>query len=81
MILPWPSSGTTWGVRMPLIGAVRLVAVGAAAGMRGGDARRMHRDFADVVELIAVHGLDGTFARHLHKAVRPAFRQLVRRVR
>jgi hypothetical protein len=45
-----------------------------------GDVRRMHRDFADVVELIAVHGLDDSFSRHLHKAVRPAFRRLVRRV-
>jgi hypothetical protein len=40
----------------------------------------MHRDFADVVELIVVHGLDGSYARHLHKAVRPAFRRLVRHV-
>jgi len=45
-----------------------------------GDPRRMHRNFADVVELIAVHELDGAYERHLHKAVRPAFRKLVRRL-
>jgi hypothetical protein len=45
------------------------------------DLRRTHKDFADVVELIAVHSLDGSFARKLHKAVRPRFRELVRRVK
>jgi hypothetical protein len=34
-----------------------------------------------VVELIAIHGLDGAFARFLHKLVREEFRELVRRVR
>lgn len=38
-----------------------------------------HRDFADVVELIAIHNLDGAFARHLHKSLRKTFRQLARR--
>jgi hypothetical protein len=45
------------------------------------DLRRTHKDFADVVELIAVHSLDGSFARKLHKAVRPRFRELVSRVK
>ena len=39
--------------------------------------RRTHKDFADVVELIAKHDLGRDFARHLHKSVRDAFRQLV----
>jgi hypothetical protein len=39
--------------------------------------RRTHKDFADVVELIAMHRLGRDFARHLHKSLRPAFRQLV----
>ena len=64
---------------LPVLSLSALIESKLACGE--GDARRMHRDFADVVELIAVHGLDGTFAQHLHKAVRPAFRQLVRRVR
>ena len=44
-----------------------------------GNLRRTHKDFADVVELIAIHGLDGSFARHLHKSVRDEFRQLAKR--
>jgi hypothetical protein len=44
-----------------------------------GNSRLTHKDFADVVELIAVHHLDGSFARFLHNSVRRAFRQLVRR--
>jgi hypothetical protein len=44
-----------------------------------GNLRRTHKDFADVVELIAVHRLDGSFARFLHKSVRKEFRELVRR--
>ena len=43
--------------------------------------RRTHKDFADVVELIAKHHLGRDFARHLHKSVRTAFRQLVTRGR
>jgi hypothetical protein len=63
---------------LPVLSLAALIESKLACGE--GDARRMHRDFADVVELIALHGLDGTFARHLHKAVRPAFRRLVRHV-
>jgi len=44
-----------------------------------GNLRRTHKDFADVVELAAIHNLDGSFARFLHKSVRPEFRALVRR--
>ena len=43
--------------------------------------RRTHKDFADVVELIACNGLDGSFARKLHKSVRPRFKELLRMAR
>ena len=43
--------------------------------------RRTHKDFADVVELIAIHNLDPSYARFLHKSVRKEFRLLVRRAR
>jgi hypothetical protein len=39
----------------------------------------MHKDFADVVELIVIRNLDGSFARFLHKSVRSTFRELVRK--
>lgn len=45
-----------------------------------GSPRRTHRDFADVVELIVIHQLDGSFARFLHKSLRKTFCELVRRV-
>ncbi|MEZ6059805.1 MAG: hypothetical protein R3C19_05540 [Planctomycetaceae bacterium] len=56
----------------------RIIEMKLACGMA--NMRRLHRDFADVVELIAVRQLDGSFSRLLHKSVRPAFRRLVRRV-
>ncbi len=37
-------------------------------------------EFADVVELIAVRHLDGSFSRDLHKSLRKTFRELVRHV-
>ena len=43
--------------------------------------RRTHKDFANVVELIAIRQLDSSFARHLHPSVRPAFRNLMQRVK
>ncbi len=46
-----------------------------------GNMRRMHRDFADVVELIVVHDLSRSFARHLHKSLRKEFHALVLRAR
>lgn len=54
----------------------RLIEMKIACGMS--NLRRTHKDFADVVELISKRGLDGSFARHLHKSLRPTFRQLVR---
>ena len=64
---------------LPVLSLPALIESKIACGE--GDMRRTHRDFADVVELIALHGLDGTFAKHLHKTVRPAFRRLVRHAR
>jgi len=43
--------------------------------------RRTHKDFADVVELIAAGNLGSSFARFLHKSQRKTFRELVRRAR
>ena len=40
--------------------------------------RRTNKDFADVVELIAVRKLESSFARFLHKSLRPTFRELAR---
>lgn len=54
----------------------RLIEMKIACGMS--NLRRTHKDFADVVELIAIRHLDSSFARFLHKHVRPTFRQLVR---
>ena len=54
----------------------RLIEMKIACGMS--NLRRTHKDFADVVELIAARNLDGSFARFLHKSLRPTFRDLVR---
>jgi hypothetical protein len=43
--------------------------------------RRTHKDFADVVELIAIRKLDSSFAKLLHKSLRTTFRGLVKRAR
>lgn len=56
----------------------RLIEMKLASGM--GSLRRTHRDFADVVELIAIRKLDSSFARYLHSTLRPTFRELVHRV-
>jgi hypothetical protein len=54
----------------------RLIEMKLACGL--GSMRRTHKDFADVVELIAIRRLDGSFARYLHPSVRTTFRELVR---
>ena len=64
---------------LPVLSLARLIEAKVACGE--GDLRRTHRDFADVVELIAIHNLDSSFAKFLHKSLRPAFRKLVRHVR
>lgn len=61
---------------LPVLSLASLIQSKLACGL--GSLRRTHRDFADVVELIAVHHLDGAFARFLHKSVRKEFRVLVR---
>ncbi len=53
----------------------RLIEMKLASGL--GNLRRTHKDFADVVELIAIRKLDSSFARYLHKSLRDTFRQLV----
>jgi BMFP domain-containing protein YqiC len=54
----------------------RLIEMKIACGMS--NLRRTHKDFADVVELISIRKLDGSFARFLHKSLQPTFRELVR---
>lgn len=63
---------------LPVLSLAQLIQAKLACGL--GDMRRTHKDFADVVELIAIHRLDGSFARMLHKSVRKEFRALVKRV-
>ncbi len=53
----------------------RLIEMKIACGTS--NLRRTHKDFADVVELIAVRNLDSSFARFLHQSLRPTFRELV----
>jgi hypothetical protein len=64
---------------LPVVSLPRLIELKIASGL--GNLRRTHRDFADVIELILVHRLSRSFARHLHKAVRQAFRSLVLQAR
>jgi hypothetical protein len=64
---------------LPVLSLASLIQSKIACGL--GDIRRTYKDFADVVELIAIHRLDGSFARFLHKSVRKEFRELVRRAR
>ncbi|MEI8021911.1 MAG: hypothetical protein WCH39_27115 [Schlesneria sp.] len=44
---------------------------------RTSNLRRTHKDFADVVELIAARNLDRSIARFLHPSLRATFRELV----
>lgn len=64
---------------LPVLSLARLIEIKLACGL--GDLRRLHRDLADVVELILVHGLSRSFARHLHKSLREPFRKLVLQAR
>lgn len=61
---------------LPVVSLARLIESKIACGE--GSVRRTHKDFADVVELVARHNLGGEFARHLHKSVRRTYRQLVK---
>lgn len=60
---------------LPVLTLARLIESKLACGQ--GNLRRTHKDFADVVELIAVHQLSRSFARRLHASLRDAFRELV----
>jgi hypothetical protein len=64
---------------LPVLTLARLIETKLACGQ--GNARRMHKDFADVVELIAKHGLNSSFARKLHNSVQPVFRELLKNAR
>ncbi|HJT34199.1 MAG TPA: hypothetical protein VJ783_19285 [Pirellulales bacterium] len=64
---------------LPVLSLAALVQSKIACGL--GNLRRTHRDFADVVELVAVHELDSSFDRLLHKSVRKEFRALVRQAK
>ena len=60
---------------LPVLSLSRLIEIKIACGAE--NVRRMHKHFADVVELIAIRKLDGTFAKYLHKSVRDVYRKLV----
>ena len=64
---------------LPVVSLAKLIESKIACGE--GNLRRTHKDFADVVELIAKHDLRQSFARHLHKSLRKTFRQLVLQAR
>lgn len=64
---------------LPVVSLSRLIEMKLASGL--GSIRRTHKDFADVVELIAIRNLNSPFGRHLHPSVRPAFLDLVQRVK
>jgi hypothetical protein len=64
---------------LPVLSLARLIESKIACGE--GNVRRTHKDFADVVELIAIRNLNQSFARHLHRSLRATFRELVRRAR
>ena len=81
MKLPDPSSAKTIVdiEGLPVITLAKLIEIKIACG--SGSLRRTHKDFADVVELIAANGLGMSFARFVHKSVRSVFRELVKRSR
>lgn len=81
VMLPNPGDPETVQVieGLPAVSLARLIESKIACGE--GSPRRTHKDFADVVELIAVHQLHGGFASQLHKSVRQTFRKLVKHAR
>jgi len=81
VLLPAPNQpGVTVEIEgLAVLSLARLIETKLACGL--GSPRRTHRDLADVVELIAVHQLSRSFARHLHASLRPAFRELVEQSR
>ena len=81
LTLPDPAETTTTETidGLPVLRLSRLFETKIACGE--GNPRRTHKDFADVVELIAINHLDGSFARFLHRTVRKTYRQLARNAR
>jgi hypothetical protein len=81
VMLPDPAENQTITQRdgLPVLTLARLIESKLACGE--GDTRRTYKDFADVVELIACNRLNSSFARFLHKSLRPTFRELARRVK
>lgn len=79
--LPDPSETgvVTTAEGLPVLTLARLIESKIACGE--GSLRRTHKDFADVVELIAARKLNRSFARHLHRSIRSTFRELVLRAR
>jgi hypothetical protein len=79
-ILPDPADANTIATieGLPVLNLAELIQSKLACGL--GNLRRTHKDFADVVELIAIHRLDKSFVKHLHKSVRREFKVLVDRV-
>ncbi len=75
---PWGEENVETIEDLTVLRLSRLIEMKLACG--SANIRRTHKDFADVVELIAVRHLDGSFSRHLHKSLRKTFRELVRRV-
>lgn len=61
---------------LPTLRLAKLIEVKIACGTA--NLRRTHKDFADVVELIALRNLDGSFVQYLHKSVRKTYKELVR---
>ena len=77
--LPDPTARKTITVKegLPVLTLARLIEAKLACGT--GNLRRTHKDYADVVELIAANQLPASFVRFLHKTVRGTFRELFRR--
>ena len=76
--IPEPTGDLNVEVRegLSVVKLSRLIEMKIACGM--GSMRRTHKDFADVVELIAIRNLDSSFAQYLHKSLRKTFKELVR---
>ncbi len=92
-LLAGESAGRGTGIRIPVpagdenvediegltvLRLSRLIEMKLACG--SANLRRTHKDYADVVELIEIRQLDGSFAGFLDKSLRKTFRELVRRV-
>jgi hypothetical protein len=81
VLLPDPAAVKTTRTMdgLPVLTLARLIESKIACGQ--GNLRRTHKDFADVVELIAINKLSTSFARYLHKSIRATYRELVSKAR